>query len=283
MKNILLFIQQYFVFLCFIALQIFCIVLLSKSSKTHEAFFSSAANEVTGKINKRYYGIKDYLALKENNKQLVEENARLKNLLLSNFQLPDTSKITQIDSLVKDSLNRYRKFTYLPAKVVGNSVTSNANFIMLERGTLQGVTKDMSVVSPAGIIGVVTDVSDNFSKVMSLLHKNTRVSAMLLKNSMSGDVEWDGKNAQFVTMKKVSKTAEAKIGDTVVTSNYSANYPAKLMVGTVVEITPQEANSYNNLKIKTTVNFFSLQYAYIIKNTYWAEQQSLQQKKEPKN
>lgn len=283
MKNIFLFIQQYFVFLCFIALQIFCIVLLSKSSKTHEAFFSSAANEVTGKINKRYYGVKDYLALKENNKQLVEENVRLKNLLLSNFQINDTSKIAFIDSLVTDSLNRYRKFTYLPAKVVGNSVTSNANYIMLERGTLQGVTKDMSVVSPAGIIGVVTDVSDNFSKVMSLLHKNTRVSAMLLKNSMSGDVEWDGKNAQFVTMKKVSKTAEVKIGDTVVTSNYSANYPSKLMIGTVVEITPEEANSYNNLKVKTAVNFYSLQYAYIIKNTYWAEQQALQQKKDAKN
>ncbi|MBP9740563.1 MAG: rod shape-determining protein MreC, partial [Chitinophagaceae bacterium] len=65
--------------------------MLSNSSKTHEAFFASAANEVTGGINKKYYGFKEYFSLKQINKQLAEENALLKNQLISNYDIPDTS------------------------------------------------------------------------------------------------------------------------------------------------------------------------------------------------
>lgn len=283
MKNIFLFIQRYFVFICFILLQIICIVLLSNSSKTHQAFFAGAANEVTGKINKRYYGTKEYLSLKETNKQLADENARLRNLVLSNFQVSDTTQINKIDSLVKDSLNRFRKYTFLPAKVVANTISSASNYIMLERGLLQGVRKDMSVVTSNGIVGIVVEVSDNYCKVMSLLHRNTKVSAMLLKNNISGDVEWDGADPNFINMKKVNKSAIVKIGDSVVTSTYSANYPSNIMIGTVVEIKPEKSSSFYNLKLKTTVNFFNLQYAYIIRNARFEEQQMLMQKKDVKN
>lgn len=258
-------------------------MLLSNSSKTHQAFFAGAANEVTGKINKRYYGTKEYLSLKETNKQLANENARLRNLVLSNFQVSDTTQINKIDSLVKDSLNRFRKYTFLPAKVVANTISSASNYIMLERGLLQGVRKDMSVVTSNGIVGIVVEVSDNYCKVMSLLHRNTKVSAMLLKNNISGDVEWDGADPNFINMKKVNKSAIVKIGDSVVTSTYSANYPSNIMIGTVVEIKPEKSSSFYSLKLKTTVNFFNLQYAYIIKNARFEEQQMLMQKKDVKN
>lgn len=270
-------------FICFILLQIVCVVLLSNSSKTHEAFFSSAANEVTGRINKRYYTAKNYFGLREINQQLAAENAKLKNELSAFYKSTDSSVINYTDSTIKDTANRFRKYTYLPADVVSNSISSNANYIMLERGTLQGVTKDMSVVSPQGIVGIVVGVSDNYSKVMSLLHRNTKVSAMLKKDATSGDIEWDGVDAQFVSMKKVSKSAKVKIGDTVVTSTYSANYPSNLMVGTVVEIKPEQASSFYNIKVKTSVNFFNLQHVNIIKNARFAEQTQLMNTKDTKN
>lgn len=256
--------------------------MLSGSSKTHQAFFASAANEVTGGINKKYYGFREYFSLKETNKQLADENARLRNLLKADFTAPDSTSIVQVDSLVKDSLNRYRKFTFLPAKVVGNTITSNTNYIMLERGSKQGVTKDMSVISPQGIVGVVVEVSDNYSKVMSLLHKFSKVSAMLQKGNTSGDVEWDGNDPHYITMRKVSKGAKVAIGDTVVTSTYSANFPSNIMVGTVVEIKPDPAASFYNLKLKTATNFFNLQYAYLVQNIRFAEQNELAKKKDTK-
>lgn len=283
MKNIFLFIQNYFTFLCFLALQIFCIVMLSRNSLTHEAFFASAANEVTGKINKQFDNFYSYFKLKEVNRQLTAENVMLRNELRSNFIAPDSSRKTVIDSLSKDSSNRYRKFHYLPARVVGSTVTLQTNYLTLERGSLQGVKKGMSVVSPEGIVGVVTEVSDNYCRVMSLLHRNSKVSAMLKNDLNAGSIEWDGVDPYYLTLKNISKGALVKKGDTVVTSNYSANYPPKIMIGTVADFAVDPTTNFYTLKIKTATNFFNLQYVYIIENVRYAEQTMLENKKQKAN
>lgn len=252
--------------------------MLSKSSKTHEAFFASAANEATGNINKRYSIVSEYFSLKKTNKQLNEENAALRNLLKSNFDISDTTIVTHIDSLQKDSLNRFRKYTFLPARVVGNTVSSNTNYIEIERGSNQGVEKGMSVVSSKGIVGIVVEVSDNYCRAMSLLHRNMRISAMLKKSNSMGDVEWNGIDPHFISMRNVSKTAKVTVGDTVITSSYSSNFPSHIMIGTVTNIQPEKSSSFNNLTLKTATDFFSIQYVYIIKNARYGEQEKLTNK-----
>lgn len=141
MRNIFLFIRQYFNLISFFILQLICIVTLSKYSKTHEAFFSAQANEITGRINKEYYKVNRYFTLAQVNKELALENARLRDSLKSNFITLDTSKIIVVDTLVKDTSIRYRKYAYLPAIVVGNTVSQELNYLMLERGYKQGVKK----------------------------------------------------------------------------------------------------------------------------------------------
>jgi len=249
--------------------------MLSKSSKTHQAFFAAAANEVTGNINKRYSSVSEYFSLKKINKQLNDENARLRNLLKSNFEVSDTSYLLNIQSHISDSLNKLRKYTFLPARVVGNTVSSNTNYLEIERGSKQGVEKGMSVISPQGVVGIVVEVSDNYCRAMSLLHRNMRISSMLKKNNSMGDVEWDGTDPHFVTMRKVSKSANVAVGDTVVTSSYSSNFPSNIMIGTVVKIKPEIATSFNNLIVRTATDFFSIQYVYIIKNAQYKEQENL--------
>ncbi|MCA6450099.1 MAG: rod shape-determining protein MreC [Chitinophagaceae bacterium] len=276
MKNIFLFIRRYLTFLSFLLLQVAAIVMLSNSSKTHQSFFASAANEVTGNINKRYSGFRDYFSLKETNRLLAEENARLRNMLQSNFSAPDQSRQVFVDTLVKDTLGRSRKFTWLPAKVVGNSYTLQNNFITIERGSDQGVTKGMAAVSSTGIVGVVVETSANFSKIMSLIHRNSKVSAMLKKDESAGSIEWDGTDPGYLTLRNVTKGAKVAKGDTVVTSNYSANFPSKLMIGTVAEISSESSSNFYNLKIKTATNFFSLQYVYLVANVRYAEQVQLE-------
>jgi len=102
---------------------VFCIVLLSSSSKSHQVFFSAAAEDATGKFNKQYNNWRYYFSLKETNQQLAEENARLRNMLPLNFQSPDTIRKIYVDSLYRDSLGKRRKYTLLAAKVIGNTVT----------------------------------------------------------------------------------------------------------------------------------------------------------------
>ncbi len=253
--------------------------MLSRNSQTHEAFFASASNEITGKVNKQFDNFYSYFRLQEINRQLTAENVRLRNDLQSNFIVPDSSRKIVTDSLNKDSLNRYRKFYYLPAKVVGSTVTLQTNFLTLERGSLQGVKKGMSVISPEGIVGVVTEVSDNYSRVMSLLHRNSKVSAMLKKDNNAGSIEWDGVDPAYLTLKNISKGAQVKKGDSIVTSNYSANFPSRIMIGTVADFTVDPTTNFYNLKVKTAANFFTLQYVYVVENVRYAEQAKLENTK----
>ncbi len=276
MKNIFLFIRRYFTFLTFLVLQVFAIVLLSNSSETHDAFFSGITSEITGSVDARYSKFRDYFSLAETNRQLAEENNRLKNLLAANFQAPDSTRILHTDTTRRDTLGRYRKFTWLPAKVIGNTVTLQTNFLTLERGSNQGVKKGMAVIGPQGIVGVVVEVSPNISKVMSLLHRNSKVSAMLKKDNNAGSVEWDGNDPTLLTLRNIPRSAKITKGDTILTSTYSANFPSHLMVGTVDSIVEDPSSNFFTLRVKTATNFFSIQYVYLVENSRYTEQTNLE-------
>ena len=109
MKNIFLFIRRYFNFLFFVVLQITSFIFLIKYNKTHQAAYSSIANEFIGRINLQYNGVQYFFQLKETNRQLAEENARLRNSIVSNFEGADSNRVAVLDSLVRDTLGRQRK------------------------------------------------------------------------------------------------------------------------------------------------------------------------------
>lgn len=279
MRNIFLFIRRFFNLLLFLALEGIAIYTLYNYNKTHQSFFGGLANEITGAISKRYNDVEDYFQLKKTNEQLAEENRRLRQLLPSSFENADTAQITYIDSLAKDTLGT-RKFNFLVAKVVNNSVTQENNYITLHRGAKQGVKVDMGVIGPDGIVGKVILVSDNYSRVMSLLNRKSKVSAMLKKGLYSGELEWDGKDPSYLTLHSIPKSARVQRGDTVLTSNVSEklSFPAGLMVGTVAEIIPDASSNFYTLKVKSATNFYTLQYVYLSDNLQAEEQQQLESK-----
>ena len=278
MKNIIVFIRQNFTFFSFLILQIVSLVLLSSYSKSHETFFGGWSNQVTGNINRYYNNWAYFFDLKATNAKLVEENTRLRNQLAQDFVAYDSSKKAGTLVLRKDSLEKIRKFYYYPAKVVGNTFTLQKNYITIERGALQGIKKDMAAISPDGsIVGVVIEVSDNYSKIMSLLHRNSKVSAMLKRDKIAGSIEWDGSNPDILTLKNISKSAVPKIGDTVLTSPYSSNFPSQLMIGRVTKVNQDPSSNFLTLSVKSATNFFNLEYVYLVENRRMNEQKSLEQ------
>jgi rod shape-determining protein MreC len=276
MYNIILFIRRYFNFLFFVVLQIISLVLLVKFNQTHEAAYGAVANEVTGLVNVQYNKVQYFFHLKETNRKLQDENARLRNLLGANFENADTIKIAVIDSLANDTLGLRRKFLWLPAKVVSNTISSELNFLTLHRGALQGVKKDMAVIGPDGVVGIVIDVSQNYCRVMSVLNRNSRVSSMLKNGSASGSVEWDGRDPRYLTLKNIPKSLKVSKGDSVITSYYSVNFPPNIMVGTVHDIAVDPGSNFFTIRLRTATNFYSIQYAYIVENLQWEEQRRLE-------
>ena len=282
MKNIIGFIRQNFTFFSFLILQIVSLVMLSSYSKSHQTIFGVMTNQVIGDINTRYNNWSYFFRLKQTNAFLTAENAALRNQLAQNFVPFDTTKKLGTLILRKDSLEKTRKFYYYPAKVVGNSFTLQKNYITIERGALQCVKKDMAAISPDGsIVGIVIEVNDNYSKIMSLLHRNSKVSAMLKRDKVAGTVEWDGSDPDILTLKNISKSAAPKIGDSVLTSPYSASFPAQLMVGRVTKIVIDPASNFLTLELKSATNFYNLEYIYLVENKRMNEQLDVEKNKTP--
>lgn len=276
-RNIFLFIRRYAIFLFFLVLQVVSLSLLFSYNKFHQATFMGISNEVSGKLNSEYNDVELYFKLKQKNKELLEENNRLRNQLAVNYGKRDTSVQVISDTVRIDSTGFYRKFLSLPAQVIDNSTSRQSNYLMIDRGANQGIKKDMGIVSASGVVGTVVDVSSNYAVVMSLLHRQSRISASIKKTGETGSVEWDGKNPLFITLKEIPKSVQLKKGDSVVTSRYSDRFPPDVLVGTVESVTSESASNFHTVKLRTSNNFFNVQYVYAIENLEKGEQQQLKQ------
>lgn len=283
MRNVILFIKRYFNFLTFLGLQVFCLWTLFRYNSFHHAVFAGVTSEVTGKINQRYERMHGYFLLRKTNEELLKENQQLRSLLSENFEAADSSRrimpdsiLIKLDSLKKDSAFKPLKYEILEATVVGNSVSQQKNYIQLHRGALQGVRNNMGVISPSGIVGKVIEVSDNFSVVMSLLNRDTRVSAMLKKSGEVGFISWEGNDPQLLTLANIPKSATVVKGDTIITSGFTGLYPRGMMIGTVTKVEQDKSSNTFLLSIKPATNFFTLQYVYILNNLQRPELDTLE-------
>lgn len=276
MRNIILFIRHYFNLFLFIILIGLCITILVNFNKSYEGAFANSANEITGWIDKQYNNVEYYFLLKNTNERLAEENARLLNAMPESFLSPDSTMLSKVDSSIRDSSGRVRRFNYLPAKVINNSITDQNNYITLYRGTNQGVKKEMGVVGPDGVVGKVILVSENYSRVMSLLNRYSKVSAMLKNNNHTGLIDWDGENPELLILHSIPKSVKVRKGDTVLTSNLSGNFPEGLIIGTVSRVTTESSSNFYTIEVKAATNFYNIQYVYLIENMLWKEQEQLE-------
>ena len=276
MRNIFLFIRRYFTFLFFLVLQILALSFLFRYNKYHEAAFMGVANELTGHVSTRYNNIEYYFRLKKTNDELARGNEQLLNQLKQDYQVPDTSRIMVRDTIANDTLGRVRKYVWRVAKVVNNSVGLQNNYITIHRGEAQGVRKDMGVISSGGIVGTVINTSTNFAVVMSLLHRQSHVSARLKKTGELGLVQWDGESPLYVTMVNVPKSVTVNKGDTVVTSQYSYLFPEGVMIGTVADVVNDQTSNFYTMRLKPSNNFYSMEYVYVVENTTKEEQKKLE-------
>jgi rod shape-determining protein MreC len=275
-RNIFLFIRRYFNFVFFVVLQIAALYILFHYNKFHEAVFSGVANELTGNIGGKYTNVTYYFHLKSTNDQLAKENEELRNKLLANFERPDTSQKIVTDTIPYDTLGHYRKYLYRSARVVNNSVSLPNNTFTINRGENEGVHKNMGVISPNGVAGVVINTSNNYAVVMSLLHRQTIVSASLKKTGETGKVLWDGNSPLYVTLINIPKSAQVVKGDSVVTSPYASHFPPGLLVGTVMDIIDDKTSSFYTLRLKPATNFFNVQYVMVVENLLKDEQAKLE-------
>lgn len=283
MRNIFLFIRRYFVFLCFIALQVVTLWILFKFNRFHRAAFLGVATEITGNINTQVDKVDDYFHLREENRRVHRMNDSLLNLLRTNYSPPDTAQKVVIDSLLIDTVKQVRRYMYRDAKVIYNSVNFENNYLQLNRGANNGIQDNMAVINSDGaVVGLVVNVSPNFSQVMSLLHTKSRLPSMLKRTNTSGTIRWDTEDPRFLVLEGISKDVEVKKGDTVLTSKYSYNYPPGFMIGRIATFRVDKATGFYNIKVRSSVDFAAVQQVFVVENLQRTEQVQLEKDTEKK-
>ena len=276
MKNIFLFIRRYFTFLAFLALQAVALWFLFNYNRFHRAKGLGWANELTGRINSQFDKGEDFFNLKEENRRIHVMNDSLLNILRSNYMKSDTSTRFVRDSIPYDTLGHYRRYIWREAKVVYTSVNSDKNFIQINRGSNAGIRDNMAVISSDGsAVGVVINVSANFSQVMSLLHVESKVKGDIKKTGEFGTVQWDSKDPRFLTLKDIPSSVQIDKGDTVLTSRVSYNFPPGFIIGTIDQVIKDKSTNFYLLKVKTAANFYNLQQVFVVENLQYEEQVSL--------
>jgi rod shape-determining protein MreC len=248
--------KHHFIFL-FVILEVFSFILVLQNHY-HQTVFINSTSKLTGNLFQTFNNFTEYFKLAQSNRILAHENARLRMQLKSSFLERDTSIYLQKDSL----------FRFITARVISNTVNKQKNYLMLDKGWRQGVKKDMGVISSYGVVGIVTEVGQNFSRIMSVLHVNNRINARIKKNRHLGTVEWPGQNYRIGLLTDIPTHILLYEGDTIITSGNSLVYPENIMIGTVQEYFSDQNQKFNQAYIEFSVDYNKLDYVYVVVNIY---------------
>jgi len=275
MRNLLIFINKYNAFFLFIIFEISSLVIYIKYNSFQKASFINSTSKITGTLYAQVNELYSYLSLRETNDSLARENARLRGQLKASFYIDSVNKKQVTDTIYK------QQYTYIEARVINNSTNRSNNYITINRGSLQGVGKGMGVICSSGIVGKVVFVGPHMSIVQSLLHKDSRFSAMLAKNHEIGYIEWsDDLDPHKGFLKDVSNNAQPHVGEEVVTSEFSL-FPAGIPIGKVSNLRTKAGGFALNMEVRLAVDYGKLQYVDVVVNKFAEEQAGLeaQQKK----
>lgn len=269
MRNLFLFCRRYYFYFLFFLLEGISLSLFFNYNEFQGSVLYSAANSVSGSVNALFRNISEYLSLKKTNKVLIEEMAKLHARLPEAFYKTDANI-----NFFHDTLSGI-EYKYIGAKVISNSTNKRNNFLMINKGKLHGIENHMGVIIGNKIVGQVVSVSSHFSWIMSVLNKNSRISAKFKKNNQLVTVEWTGGNYRIGLVKEIPRHVIITKCDTIISSGNSEIFPEGILIGTINDYTIAEEENFNYATILFTTDFNSLGYVEVVVDLMRKEKEEL--------
>ena len=253
MENLLLLLKRASSLLLFLLLELIAILLIVFNNNYQHSVFSSSMTAVNGGISEFTGSISKYFYLSENNEDLLKENALLREELLA--------AKAQLGGIATDSLPRnYRVIT---ANVINNSVNNQQNYIILNKGEVDGIQPDMGVICASGVVGIIKTTSDHFSIVIPIINNQSKISCKLDSSNNFGSLVWDGGDYRYAQLKEIPKHVNVSIGEKISTSGFSSIFPANIPVAEVIEV-KEESEQFLSIDVKLTTNFRTISYVEIM-------------------
>jgi rod shape-determining protein MreC len=278
------FIVRYGNFFLFLLLEGIALYIVAQYNPTQREIYQSSANLLSGVLYENVSTVRKYFSIQEIADNLAKENADLKTQLEASkyvinqqrgsvrFPL-DTSTIRPDTSQTKDVI---QQFTYQAAEVIKNSIVMQDNYLTINRGSLHGVQKGMGIISPDGIVGIVSKVEPHFSQVLSMLSKRSSISAMVKRNRFFGSLVWTSTNPKVMTLKSIPKHGDVVVGDTIITSGFSGIFPGELKIGRVIESRIENGSNFYTIDVELYNDLANIRYVYIVENKMLMELNSLE-------
>jgi len=259
MHNLTEFLAKHNHWFVFLVLEVVSMVLLFRYNSYQGSVWFSSANAVTGKVYEWDSAVESYFSLSGVNSQLTQRNAFLEQQVrmlddsIARLTRSQETAVTRLSSMVP-----FQGCRLIPAKVVANMVNRYDNLITIDKGSADGVKRDMGVVCGMGVVGIVYLVSEHYSIVIPALNSHSNISCTIQRRGYFGYLRWRGGSSQLAYLEDVPRHAHFKLGDNVVTSGYSSVFPPGVRVGKVLHVFNSADGLSYRVQVKLSTDFARL-------------------------
>lgn len=263
MRNLLEFLAKYNHWFVFLILEVVSMVLLFQYNSYQGSAWFSSANAVTGKLYEWDANVETFFSLTKVNQELTQRNAYLEQEVQ---KLSDSLvSVTKDSSLYhRDQFALLRNYRLIPAKVVANSVDKPGNLMTIDKGSADGIHKDMGVISGTGVVGIVYLVAEHYAIVIPVLNTKSNISCMIQNRGYFGYLRWKGGVSDLAYLEEVPRHAHFKLGDYVVTSGYSAVFPPGVRVGRILHVFNSADGLSYRVQLRLSTDFARLRDVCVI-------------------
>lgn len=259
MHNLTEFLAKHNHWFVFLVLEVVSMVLLFRYNSYQGSVWFSSANAVTGKVYEWDSAVESFFSLSGVNSQLTQRNAFLEQQVrmlddsIARLTRSQEAAVTRLSSMVP-----FQGCRLIPAKVVANMVNRYDNLITIDKGSADGVKRDMGVVCGMGVVGIVYLVSEHYSIVIPALNSHSNISCTIQRRGYFGYLRWRGGSSQLAYLEDVPRHAHFELGDNVVTSGYSSVFPPGVMVGKVLHVFNSADGLSYRVQVKLSTDFARL-------------------------
>jgi len=265
MRSLFRFLLRNHFLMLFLVLEAISLTLMVSFNDYQRVTFFNSSNNLVGSVYQRFSNLDDYFSLGRTNARLAAENASLRKQLQNRIRNQENYPINRPDTVDAPA------YIFTSAKVISNSVNKQFNYITLNKGSRQGIKPDMGIINDQGVVGVITNVSPNYSTGLSLLNKRILIPAKITTNNYFGSLVWDGEHYNTADLNEIPFHVIVNVGDTVVTSGFSNIFPDGIMIGVITKYDVVSGTNFYNIKVQLSTNFKTLKYVEVVQNTKRAE------------
>lgn len=204
--------------------------------------------------------VRGYFSLKGQNDSLALENERLREIV-RDYRAAERESDPSRRPVVKDD-----GFKYIPATIIKSGTNSQHNYIILDKGSEDGVVENSGIITSKGVIGIVDAVSKHYCFAISFLNKELNISARIDSSGAVGPLSWNGLRTDEGVLREIPLQFRYNPGDTIYTSGYSAIFPPDIPLGVAGEAKVINGAT-NEIRVRLFQDHSALKYVTIIENT----------------